>query len=216
MVAVVHRAPRARCPSCTGRALRIQPVCRRPEGRHAHAHSRYKHAVGSREALYFFDSLCVGLMFLLSMFYCILFLSSPSSDGIMPDYPIQKTLWLFSSLGLGGGALIATSFLYAGTYLHVVKLLRSGMRNGREEMILEKLVLRSCIIMSGSLYLCYFPQFIVSAAGLNAYSPAGVLAAEFVALDVIVTPVLSVMLLRHVREETLEYLESIRMRWRSK
>ncbi|KAI8616758.1 hypothetical protein BC830DRAFT_1116604 [Chytriomyces sp. MP71] len=168
------------------------------------------------EGTHVFDTLCVGLMFVLSVFYCILFMSSPSSDGIMPDHPIQKSLWFFSSLVFGGGVLIATAVLYAWTYVHVVQMLRSGMRNGREEIMLEKLVLRSCIIMSGSLYLCYFPQFIVSAVGLSAYSPAGVFAAECVALDVIVTPVLSFMLLRQVQEETLEFLASVRMRWRSK
>ncbi|KAJ3351777.1 hypothetical protein HDU83_008679 [Entophlyctis luteolus] len=145
-----------------------------------------------------------------------MFSTSPASNGIQPDNEPQATVWVIVAIFSYALSLVLTAWFYISTYLYSRRQFQAHPRlvtflmkeRGQEvsddpetvalvRMSLERQVLIKCIALSSSLVFCYLPLLSLLIAttfvSTQTVDPNGYyygVGLVFVALDVIVTPLL--------------------------
>ncbi|KAI8616540.1 hypothetical protein BC830DRAFT_1117580 [Chytriomyces sp. MP71] len=102
---------------------------------------------------------------------CILFVTSPCSSAIWPDYELQRWIWLIlcSTALLCGFSLIL--YLYIATYRSIKRLLHATTTNHKIDefrILLERNVFWNSVLMSVTVFACYLPISIFLGIG-NAF-----------------------------------------------
>ncbi|KAJ3194155.1 hypothetical protein HDU82_002554 [Entophlyctis luteolus] len=146
----------------------------------------------------------------------VLISEQPASNGIQPDNEPQATVWVIVAIFSYALSLVLTAWFYISTYLYSRRQFQAHPRlvtflmkeRGQEvsddpetvalvRMSLERQVLIKCIALSSSLVVCYLPLLSLLIAttfvSTQTVDPNGYyygVGLVFVALDVIVTPLL--------------------------
>ncbi|KAJ3351500.1 hypothetical protein HDU83_008878 [Entophlyctis luteolus] len=122
-----------------------------------------------------------------------------------PSYSLQRQVWI-GTLCVFGVVYAVTIF---ATYLHTYNLITKRLDemwtsalDERPRLLLQRKTLRTCVAMGTCLFGCYVPAIVfVAADGEQLGAPAAAQAAvvELALLDLVITPVLMLYLVRKLR-----------------
>ncbi|KAI8840477.1 hypothetical protein BJ741DRAFT_597437 [Chytriomyces cf. hyalinus JEL632] len=143
-----------------------------------------------------------------------LFLTSPSSNGVFPDEPLQRSIWILTMTISFISQNLAIAILYRKTYICATQDL---LNSGNDEMNKARLLVRHkvlvyCILMASTLVILYLPTVFsyllwVTVPALLKNKAAVVVvdrvAIEILALDVLATPVLVIYFNAEARMEIM-------------
>ncbi|KAJ3223684.1 hypothetical protein HDU81_009041 [Chytriomyces hyalinus] len=159
-------------------------------------------------------AIVIGTMLVQTVISGWLFLTSPSSNGVTPDEPFQRSVWIMTMTVSFIAQNFAIAILYWRTYICATQdLLKSGDDEmNKARLLVRHKVLMYCILMASTLIILYLPTVLsyllwVLAPALLKNKAAVVLVdrivIEILALDVLATPGLVIYFNAEARMELM-------------
>ncbi|KAJ3255431.1 hypothetical protein HDU77_003695 [Chytriomyces hyalinus] len=157
--------------------------------------------VTERDSFKYYVYLAIYQLYTISV-VCWAFATSPSSNLQSPDFPLQRTMWLFVCVSSMTFGLALIVWLYVSTYYRLKRMLQVSLCNHTVDGVrlsLQRNVFRNSVILSMATVVCYAPNCIfLGVSGAVNMSPTlfaylNCITYAMFASDVVISPVLVYM-----------------------